>query len=165
MILAVTGHRSPKLHAAYDDEAALVSLQDLAEREIRALSPDLVLSGMALGWDTACAAACIALKIPFNAYIPFYGQESEWPPDARDRYHALLDRAAWIEYCSAPGYAAEKFEIRNQRLVRGSNHLLALWNGKPSGTGNCVAFARNIGRATTNCWERWLQLKKRRGIV
>ena len=41
--------------------------------------------------------------------------------------------------CDKPSRIA--FQARNEIVVDGSDRLLALWSGSPSGTGNCVRYA------------------------
>ena len=77
MHIAVTGHRHDKL-GGYSP-TAFRTLQVLAEQELIKLAPTTVLTGMALGWDQAVAAACVKLGLPFVACVPFAGQDRIWP--------------------------------------------------------------------------------------
>ena len=75
MIIAATGHRPDKL-GGYGSIVA-DRLFHLAYETLEELAPTLVISGMALGWDMAVAEAAFCLDIPFHAYRPFEGQESQ----------------------------------------------------------------------------------------
>jgi hypothetical protein len=77
MILAATGHRPDKL-GGYD-LSIYRKLVGLAYSYLRKQTPDVVISGMALGWDQAVAEAAVKASTPFIAAIPFRGQESKWP--------------------------------------------------------------------------------------
>lgn len=163
MVVAGTGHRPDKIVSdgrnAYDDAVAL-GLMQFVRRCLRRLKPTRVISGMALGWDQALAAAAVWEEIPFDAYVPFAGQESRWPASSQRRYRELLAKAADVVICSPGGYHPGKMQHRNERMVDMCDVLLALWNGTPGGTANCVAYAeRSIkeGRALTvhNVWSAW----------
>lgn len=151
--IAATGHRPQKLGgyspAVYD------RLFDLAFLHLGLLQPDRVISGMALGWDTAVAEAALMLDIPLHAYIPFAGQESQWPHDSQRFYRAILGKAEKIVECSPPGYKMAKMQIRNMQMVDDCNLLLGLWDGSEGGTGNCVRYAQSVGRDFVNLWPEW----------
>lgn len=158
MIIAGTGHRPDKL-GGYDGETA-DRLCDFAIEHLTILKPDLVISGMALGWDMALAEAAHALEIPFHAYLPFRGQESKWPRGTQRFYQNLLAVAAKIYECAEPGYAAWKMQVRNKCMVDAltgpRDTLLALWNGSDGGTANCVAYATKQGKTIINLWEHYV---------
>jgi len=153
MILAGTGHRPDKL-GGYSSLIAR-ELQKLAEKELFRLRPDMVIIGMAQGWDQALGWAAKAQHIPFRAYIPFVGQENVWPEEVQDRYRDLLSYADQMVVCSPGGYSAAKMQTRNMRMVDDCTDVLALWDGTPGGTANCVSYARFKKRVIHNCWDAW----------
>lgn len=153
MILAGTGHRPDKL-GGYG-ERAWYQLAEFATGQLDVLRPKLVISGMALGWDTALAYAAIQHKIPFHAYIPFVGQELHWPEHSRAIYKTLLDAAEKIVVCSEGEYAIWKMQDRNRKMVDNANAVLALWNGSNGGTANCVNYASDKGVEIINVWDEW----------
>lgn len=55
IVLGVTGHRPPDL-GGYSEEAFKL-LTSLARKHIERIGPSEVITGMALGWDQACAVA------------------------------------------------------------------------------------------------------------
>ena len=59
-IVACTGHRPKKLASAPECYSSqfLKSLTKLASRHLKKLNPYMVISGMALGWDTAICVIC-----------------------------------------------------------------------------------------------------------
>jgi uncharacterized phage-like protein YoqJ len=163
LIVAGTGHRPDKIRIgsrnAYDEAVAL-RLMQFAMRCLTKLQPELVISGMALGWDQALAAAAVWLKIPFDAYVPFTGQESMWPQASQRQYRALLAKARRTVMSCEGSYAAWKMQRRNQDMVGACTTLLALWDGSPGGTGNCVRWAQiqadRTGKPTIhNVWPAW----------
>jgi uncharacterized phage-like protein YoqJ len=153
MILAATGHRPDKL-GGY---SGMINseLQSLAEKELFRLKPKIVIVGMALGWDQAVGWAAKAQRIPFLAYVPFEGQESVWPAASKERYRELLSYAQKIIVCSPGEFTPRKMQVRNEAMVDHCDEILALWDGSPGGTGNCMAYARARGRTIHNCWQAW----------
>lgn len=152
--LAVTGHRPDKL-GGYSP-AAVSRLINFAEFKLTMLAPSSVITGMAQGWDTAIAQACHRLRIPFHAYIPFVGQESRWPPAAQSTYRNLLARADSTRIISPGGFSGRAMQARNEAMVDDSSSLLALYNGSPGGTANCLLYAQALRRPVTNVWSDWL---------
>lgn len=160
MIYAGTGHRPNKL-GGYEDSANK-RLVAFAEETLQKLSPQpsLIISGMALGWDQALAEAATNLCIPWDAYIPFVGQEDRWPKGSRDKYHALINQARKVLAVSAPGYAVRKMHARNERMVRACDTVLALYDGSPGGTQACVTYAELKGKPIVNLWQDWLHFSR-----
>ena len=153
MILAATGHRPEKL-GGYD-EATYLELRGFALGYIQQRRPVKVISGMALGWDTAWAAAAVYAGVPFIAAVPFAGQESRWPGPSQARYHALLAKASEVVIVCPGGYSAQAMQRRNEWMVDRCDEVIALWDGSAGGTGNCVRYARKVGRPVVNLWNEW----------
>jgi uncharacterized phage-like protein YoqJ len=151
MIIAGTGHRPNKL-GGYEMKATM-RLHRIATTAIAELKPDVIISGMAQGWDMAIAQCAINMKIPLWAYIPFIGQEQVWPQATRLYYQELLRRADKVEVCSEGGFTNAAMQHRNRRMVDDCTSLLAMWDGSPGGTANCIAYASFIDRPYTNLWE------------
>ncbi len=160
MIYAATGHRPEKV-GGYEREATerleLFAFEVLAgiQRGPEAQRISRMISGMALGWDTAVALAALELKIPLEAAVPFKGQEEKWPEPAKRRYHDILRRCIRVNYLAPPGFQAWKMGNRNFWMVNKSERMLALWNGTKGGTEVCVGMANKEGREVVNLWERW----------
>lgn len=160
MIIAATGHRPDKISSdGYGAETSR-RLHRLATDSLKDLAPEKVISGMALGWDQAVAHAAIDLDIPVLAAIPHEGHESRWPFASQKRYHAILKHCDEVVLVTDGPYAAWKMQIRNQFMVDRANVLLALWNGGPGGTANCVNYARKHKVEVVNLWGRWLEMAK-----
>jgi uncharacterized phage-like protein YoqJ len=153
LILAGTGHRPDKL-GGYSP-AISARLVDLARAALLKYQPGEVVSGMALGWDTALALAAVELGIPLTAAVPFEGQERRWRPEQQELFHAILARATTVIIVSPGGYAAWKMQVRNEWMVDRATGVLALWNGISGGTGNCVEYARRRQVKVLNLWSAW----------
>lgn len=163
MILFVTGHRPDKLGGWEAWPRTFLILCDFAAEELKRINPDLVITGLAVGWDQAIAEACLFLKLPYVAAIPFRGQEARWSPSTRIRYRAYVEGAVDVEVVCEGGYAAWKMGRRNEWMVDRGDRGLALHDGGPSGgTFNCVEYARRRGKEVDNCWERWAKFHRKR---
>lgn len=146
MKLCVTGHRPEKIGGYDPMNEVRVALRKEMRRVLVELAPELAISGMALGIDQDFVSVCIDLHIPFIAAVPFLGQESTWPTESQRIYFALLDRADKVVYVSEPGYANWKMDTRNKWMVDEVGEdgvVMAVWDGSPGGTGNCVRYAES----------------------
>jgi hypothetical protein len=152
-VLSVTGHRPPRL-GGYGQHVTQ-RLDSLALRTVAAMRPDRLVTGMALGWDQACARAALALDIPYEAIVPgtIGGYEQLWPPAARAEFNRLLALAGRVEIRAYMGGA--EIKDRNERVVELGTWLLSLWDGTPSGTGNTVEMATRRGLPVWNVWKEW----------
>jgi uncharacterized phage-like protein YoqJ len=153
-VLGVTGHRPKKLG---EYNKVIPILTTLATHVLIELKPTKVVSGMALGWDTAIVKGCIDLGIPFVAAVPFFGQEQLWPIKDQMDYQYYLDKADDIMILS-DRYSDEAMQFRNEYVVDQSNKIAALWSGKPSGTANCLRYARQKNVPYQNFYERFKEM-------
>src|SRR5262249_9771513 len=126
-----------------------------ARKYIRELKPQVVISGMALGWDQALAEAALLETVPTHAYIPFEGQDVQWPEMSRRRYEILRSFVTHEVVVCTGGYAAWKMQQRNEAMVNACTHVLALWNGSNGGTANCLRYAREVKKPIINVWDEW----------
>ena len=151
MIVAGTGHRPNKLGGYTRD--AQTRLFNTAIKSLEHLQPTKLISGMALGWDQALARACVELNIPFIAAVPFAGQETVWPAASQREYRELCEAASDFIIVSPGGYSAAKMQIRNEWMVDHCDRVLALWDGSPGGTRNCIDYAKTVNRPISNAWK------------
>lgn len=153
-VWCATGHRPDKLGgfspSTFDRLVKFATTQlDIPIR------PHGMIVGMALGWDQAVAVACIEIGIPVHAYIPFKGQETMWPNDARELYDAILAGCERVKVVCEGGFAGWKMQRRNEAMVDDSQLVLALWNGSNGGTANCVEYAKHWDKTMKNVWQDW----------
>lgn len=153
MIIAATGHRPDKL-GGYSPKIAN-ELRLLAHKYLVTVRPAFVISGMALGWDQAVAVAALLAQIPLIAAVPFRGQESKWPAASQQVYRELLAASARVIEVCEPGYAVWKMQKRNEWMVDHADHMLALWDGSPGGTANCMSYALQKQKSTDNLWDEY----------
>lgn len=161
MVIAGTGHRPDKLGGYHI--IAHNTLTSLAEKYLEKEQPSLVISGGALGWDQALAAAAMKLNLPLVVACPFKGFESKWPTKSVGwQFHKGLEEAEnydmniQLVYISKPGYAPWKMQVRNKWMVDKADKLVALWNGSDGGTANCIKYAQEVGKPFDNVWEDFL---------
>lgn len=153
MILSFTGHRPEKL-GGYSAQA-MDRLVAVAKACIRLEKPERVLSGVALGWDTAVAIAALELEVPLTCCVPFEGQESRWPEASRKHYTEILRLADEVVVVSEGGYSSTKMQIRNEYMVDNSDLLVALWDGSGGGTYNCIQYAEFKKKSWVNLYRMW----------
>jgi uncharacterized phage-like protein YoqJ len=163
MIIGVTGHRMQRL-GGYG-EVQENKLFEFVCKEFEHLGKTFNIQmgdsiefmiGMALGWDTAVARACIKFNIPFIAAIPFRGQEQFWPLHARIKYQALLSAAKDTVVVCPGAYSADAMDQRNRYIVNRSDVMFAMFDGDQSGgTYNAIQFAEYKGLDIYNAWNSW----------
>lgn len=145
VIYAATGHRPNKLGNEYQ---MVGPYSDFIRKEIKAIllhdKPNVIISGMALGVDMIFAQCGIDLGIPVIAAIPFKGQESKWPfKSIRVYQNILANKLVCQKIVSEGDYSAAKMQTRNEWMVDNCDVLVAVWDGTPGGTGNCVKYAES----------------------
>lgn len=154
-VISVTGHRPDKL-GGYGDTIFQQRVERVFARWCENNRPALVITGMALGFDTHVARMCRDLEIPFVAAVPFTGQESRWSRIAQEEYHYLLSLAAQVHVVSAGGFSPRSMHLRNHWMVDHSAVTVAMWDGSAGGTGECVGYANRTGRTVINLWRELL---------
>ena len=148
MIAAATGHRPNKLGNEYD---LCGPHTDFIKGEIfkwlSANKPEKIISGMALGVDQIWAICGIRKDIPVIAAIPCTKQESRWPKKSIDLYNSILSYGLVEKhFVSLENYTHECMQKRNRWMVDNRDVLVAVWNGSPGGTANCVKYAREVNK-------------------
>lgn len=160
MIVAATGHRPNALGALrpYSGQVlhALGLIAQEALEELGAGSIRAVISGMALGWDTAVAAAALERRVPLVAALPFRHQDAVWSERDKRRWRELCQQAEAVHIISKGGYAAWKMMARNKWMVDRADVVLALWDGRADGgTAHTVRYAGLCRVRVVNVWDKW----------
>lgn len=157
MKICGTGHRPGKLPGTYS-MGTFNRLVDTAGGWLDE-HPEVteVISGMALGWDQALAVAALDRMIPVHAYIPCVGQADMWPTESHYFYQKLLSQCATVRLVTPGAYSALKMQIRNEAMVDDADLVVALWDGSPGGTGNCIRYAEDVMKPIVNLWDRFVQ--------
>jgi uncharacterized phage-like protein YoqJ len=147
MIVAFTGHRPDKLGGYKLPNPTYIKVCQEIESTLKELKPEKVISGMALGVDQWAAFIAHKLKIPFIAAVPFINQESKWPTASQETYQKLIKLAEETVIVCEGAYSAAKMQIRNEWMVDHCDQLIAVWDGTPGGTGNCVTYAKSKNKS------------------
>lgn len=146
MKIAVTGHRPDKLgkeyllvgpHTDYIRTQLLNALEPFMH-----LHPTLI-TGMALGVDQLFAKIAIEKDLAFIAALPCRNQDKLWPDASKRLYRELLSKATLVTYVHDGEYTKSCMQERNEFMVDNCDLLIAVFDGSPGGTYNCVEYAVN----------------------
>ena len=135
--IAFTGHRylSLKQVESYLDK-------------LYADHPDAIwITGGAVGLDSIAASFAMAHGIRLWLILPFpiHVMSKYWTPDQKRCIQDCWDYAEKTSVL-APVYDVSIYQRRNERMVDLSDMVAAFWDGSSGGTGNCVGYARSIGK-------------------
>lgn len=158
MIFSATGHRPERLGGYGDDK--LLILIEIATEYLKKTKPKKVITGGALGWDTAVAIAAIRLKIPHLLAVPFVGQECKWPVPAQQRYNKIKTKSDKVVVVCEGAYSVWKMFERDKYMVDNSDRVLAMFDGGLSGTYNTVQYANKQGKQVDNLYEKFIARTK-----
>lgn len=152
---AFTGHRPQKLPFGLNEEGARCTAlkEELRKQIINLIEDENVthfISGMALGVDLVAAEIVLDLKVSYpgitlESAIPCETQAVKWTVSQRERYYDIAARCD-KETMLQSHYTPDCMDKRNRYMVDHSDFILTVWNGKPSGTGRTVTYARGKNR-------------------
>ena len=80
--------------------------------------------------------------------IPCESQAEKWTEEQRDRYFDIAskcDKETLIQH----HYTADCMHKRNRYMVDQADFIIAVWDGRPSGTGKTVQYAQRQGKPVT----------------
>lgn len=120
--------------------------------------PELVISGMAEGWDTLVASAAIDLGIPFDAYVPnhgygeyYWGRKSLMGVNRLHDFENILRKARQVVYSSQTHNTTGLYLdgvhmnfIRNHDMVDAGDMGIT-WAPGSRGTAECIRYAEKQG--------------------
>ena len=119
MILAVTGHRPPRLKG----QEKLV--KEWATQQLIRLQPSAVYDGMAQGVDQIVATAAKELEIPVVCCYPF-PKKYYYPVE---QWIAENNKVIFV----SPHYSKNAYFIRDKFMVDQADKLLCVWDGVADG--------------------------------
>ena len=138
-----TGHRPEKL--TRDRQSIQTELETVIHEAI-ADGLFVFITGMARGTDIW--AAQIVLKLRQDGYpvklicaCPYDGFETRWDADWQRQYHEVRNAADLIKYLCA-SYHSACFQYRNEWMVNHAARVIAVFNGRQSGTKNTIDYAK-----------------------
>jgi hypothetical protein len=125
--VGITGHRAITQEPGELRRFARLSV---ARMVVEAMASEII-TGMAMGWDLTVAEACIDLRVPFVAAVPFIRQPEHWKAHDRARWERCLLKAHHVNISSTlPGRTA--YHDRNRWIVDQSEQLWALYDQRPA---------------------------------
>lgn len=143
-----TGHRPQKLRRS-EQEIKI----DLEKAILQAIADEYTtfITGMAYGVDIWAGQIVVRLRqsnpnLRLIAAVPFQGFEDRWSAEWKRAYAELLEQADLVKYI-CPRYNAGAYQRRNEWMVDHSSRVIAVFNGKPSGTKNTIDYGM---RSRTN---------------
>ena len=155
---AFTGHRPQSLPFGFNeaDERCIALKQKLREEIINQIENNGVthfITGMAIGVDMFAAEIVLGLKASYSGIIlesaiPCETQAAKWSEEQRDRYFDIAsqcDKETMIQR----SYTADCMHKRNRYMVDHADYIIAVWDGRPSGTGKTVQYAQRQGKPIT----------------
>ena len=155
MIICGTGHRPGKLwgynlnHPMYQRVKA--ALKNYFKEQYKKTNDLTIISGMALGFDTIFAQVALELKaegvpIKLVCAIPCLNHTSKWFKESVVEWQRIVDLADEVVYVTNAEYTNACMQLRNEYMVNNSDVVIALFDGTPGGTANCVKYAEKIGK-------------------
>ena len=150
LTVCFTGHRPQKLPCGFNEDHP-VSLR--IKSQLRRLIVGIIekknatkfISGMAIGVDQWAAEIVLELKeeypnITLEAAVPCKNQTASWNVKNKERYERLLSHCDIVTMLQEQ-YTADCMQKRNEYMVQKADYIIAVWNGKASGTGNTIKYA------------------------
>ena len=86
--------------------------------------------------------------ITLESAIPCESQAEKWTEEQRDRYFDIAskcDKETLIQH----HYTPDCMHKRNRYMVDQADFIIAVWDGRPSGTGKTVQYAQRQGKPVT----------------
>lgn len=140
-----TGHRPEKL-----TRSEMLIKKELEIQIRQAIKDELnvFITGMARGIDIW--AAQIVLKLREDGYriklicaCPYMGVEKGWSEKWKLQFYDVLSKADFVKYV-CQGYSRSCFQRRNEWMVNHAARVIAVFNGKKSGTQNTIEYAMKV---------------------
>lgn len=170
MRIAFTGHRPTKL-GGYDwssnkNKLIMGRVKELLSHIMNKYDEDYeFITGGALGLDQMAFSICYDIKYSLNRAgkitqtlaIPYKDQPNKWFGDSVTTHESNILKADKVVYvdsitgyevanCEIGRYDYSKLQNRNRYMVGNCDWVIAVWDGTPSGTANCVAYAKELGK-------------------
>lgn len=150
--VAITGHMNltadslPLVRKAIDAELASYTGQEL-----------IGLSCIARGADSLFACAVLDHGGELQVFLPAAGyRETKVKPNHAAQFDDLIEKASSVHVMPFEVADRVAYEATNAQLLANCDHLLAVWDGQPSGdkggTASVVQDARTRGVPVTVVW-------------
>ncbi len=167
-VISFTGHRPTKL-GGYNPNPmrtwVKAQMLDAVNRAITKFGETheiVIVWGGALGVDQWAAQLANHLGLRHVCIIPFWGFEKRWPWASKEAFGALCETtdinllrqlfdhdvhgntAGVMPVHSSDDneYNPAAYQTRNKMMVDVADAVIAVWDGSPGGTANCVNYAQ-----------------------
>lgn len=149
MKIGIAGHQN------LGDSSTIVWVRHILENLIMEYPASRGFTCLAMGADQLFADLLTHHRIPFTAVIPCAGYENVFKTEkARNEYNKFLKLADAVIRLEFPYPSEEAFYEGGKEVVKCSDVLFAIWNGKPArglgGTADIVQFARKVDRGVVH---------------
>ena len=146
MNICVTGHRPPRLYGYDIYNLKWNKLKELFKQILIDKKCDTAISGMALGADHVFALSVIELKeagfnVKLHCAIPCINYTIKWNEESVKLYDEILTKADEYKIVTNSSYKPWVMQKRNEYMVDNSDVVIAVCDGLPSGTLNCIRYA------------------------
>ena len=144
--IGVTGHRS--LNHPKD----LIKLK--IKEKFLEISPETVISGFALGFDTCVSEVCVEMGIDLVAAVPHIKQATRCSKQDQDHYVWLLEQAKEVVVVCDGEYQPWMNFKRNEWIVDHSEMLVSYIkpNETKGGSIHCAGLGTKKGMEVFNLW-------------
>ena len=158
--IAATGHRPNKLYGynLYDIQWIRLAqkMKNFLLDRLQTYSELECITGMALGVDQLFGLVALKLrnegkKIKIFAALPCRGQEKMWK--SKEHWEKLMENVDEIYYVHDGEYTNRCMQERNIFMVNRADEILAVWDGTPGGTANCIKYAELKKKPIINIFE------------
>ena len=149
------GPRPQSLPLGFDEEnAGCLQLKQVLKEQavylIEALGVAHFISGVDLGVGQFAAEIVLDLKrdypeVTLECVIPCEDQAANWTIAQRDRYFSIVERCD-KETLLQHHYSKDCIRKKKEYMVKQSNYVLVVWNGKSGSSGKLLSIARTLGK-------------------
>ncbi|MBX3177727.1 MAG: hypothetical protein KF886_10225 [Candidatus Hydrogenedentes bacterium] len=153
--IGITGHQNLPPYS-------LDTVRSMIDRVLNEFDkPVTGISSLAVGADQLFAESVLQHQGQLTALIPCQGYEATFEAEADlNRYHGLLHKASSVIELDYSEPSEVAFLEAGHELVRMSDLLIAVWDGKSGGKGgtaDIVAFAQSEGKPIRVLWPKNLK--------
>lgn len=155
LTVCFTGHRPQNLPFGFNEEdPRCIRMRRMLARKTEELilqqCATHFISGMAIGVDMICAEIVLELSqkyphITLECAVPCKSQPNKWSDSMKERYCSILERCNKVTIIQEK-YTSDCMHKRNRYMIECADIVIAVWDGKPSGTGYTVNYAKEKGR-------------------
>lgn len=143
-VVAGTGHR-PQYLSTDETDWARAQLPTALRRLRKHHGTRIIVSGLALGWDTWLAQAALGEGLELHAHIPFPQQAAVWRPADRDLWRNLQKHATQVVFYGND-YNVRLLHARNDGMLDVADAVFALWDESKTKGGTYGAIVKALNR-------------------